>query len=453
MYVSEALANRVLETDASDVPPKVGSLVKRLLFDYIGVARRGASTETGRIARADAIRFAASGTCTVIGSPETAGAEGAAFANAVSSHSIEMDDCDDEGYYHIAPVVVSAALAAAEEAGADGSTVLAAVALGAEVMERLSRGGNPGFRDRGFHTTAVCGIFGAVAAVGKVYGLTERQLVNALGLAGAFASGTMEFYGPSMQKRVNPAVAAQNAIRATRLAREGFTGAASIFEGKRGIFNAFTGRSDIAEVTRDLGSSFPVNIGFKIYACARPIHTAVDAALSLRGSLREDPGSIDWVVLRRHPRWADFHLSADPSSYHEAQMSVKWSVALALVVGKASVDDYLEHQENAEVRALAQRIRVEADPTMQSTLGTVVEAVQRNGEKHKAAQMYPPGSGQNPASDDTLRSKFCQLTGESTAEAAVFFERINDLDSVPNAGEVLFPRQTDILSQAKVGEA
>ena len=80
-------------------------------------------------------------------------------------------------------------------------------------------------------------------------GLDQKQTVSALGLAGAQASGLMEMYGPSMQKRFNPGPAARNGVTAAQMARLGYTGAATIFEGERGFCRVFTDEYDVGALT------------------------------------------------------------------------------------------------------------------------------------------------------------------------------------------------------------
>jgi len=79
-------------------------------------------------------------------------------------------------------------------------------------------------------------------------------------LAGAQASGLMEMYGPSMQKRFNPGPSARNGVTAALMARLGFTGAATIFDGERSFCRAFSDRFDLAELTKGLGRDYPVFI-------------------------------------------------------------------------------------------------------------------------------------------------------------------------------------------------
>jgi 2-methylcitrate dehydratase PrpD len=201
---AQQLATRFSALTLNQVDPKSRAAVKRLLMDYLGVALAGSQSESGHIARRYAKEQGGKAQARLIGDSARVEVTAAAFANAISSHSIELDDIDVLALFHFSPPVFSAALAAAEHSGADGRDLLTALAAGCEMMERVSKATNPSLRNRGFHTTPTCGVFGATVAAGKLLRLPKDKLVSALGMAGAQASGLMEMYGPSMQKRFNP---------------------------------------------------------------------------------------------------------------------------------------------------------------------------------------------------------------------------------------------------------
>ncbi len=254
MTAATELAVHFASVKAADLPSAQLNEMRRLLLDYIGVALSGSQADSGQIAGQVMIDLGGVAQSTVIGRGVKIPAVNAAFANAVSEHSIEMDDVDDLALFHFGPPIVSAALAVAEWQGATGEDLLAAMVCGSEMLNRLSLALNPALRDRGFHTTPVCGVFGATVAAGRLLGLNAEQMTNAFGIAGSQASGLMEMYGPSMQKRINPGPAARNGVTAALLAKAGFTGADTIFEGVRGIGNAFAGGIDVAVLLKDLGS-------------------------------------------------------------------------------------------------------------------------------------------------------------------------------------------------------
>ena len=337
---SEALADHFVGLAAADIPDKLIDDSKTLVLDYLGVGLAGSQTDSGRIGCRFVVETGGQPEATLIGDGRRVPAVHAALANAISSHSVELDDVDVLALFHFSPPVVSAALAVAEREQSSGTEFIAAVAAGCEMMARASAATNPSLRDRGFHTTPSCGVFGATIASARLLKLDRDATVSALGLAGAQASGLMEMYGPSMQKRFNPGPSARNGVTAALMARIGFTGAATIFDGDRSFCRAFSDRFDVAELTRDLGRDFPVFMEFKPYSCARPIHNAIDCALNIRRELDEPLSQVRTITMRRHPAWAHYHQNAEPKTYHEAQVSLPYSVAVALIEGAALLPQY-----------------------------------------------------------------------------------------------------------------
>ena len=451
--VTRELANVVVRRRPEDIPAPILDEARRLLLDFLGVGLAGSRAESGRIAAAFAGEVDGMPQATVLGRAERAGAMHAAFANAISSHSVELDDIDEEALYHHAPPVVSAALAATELAGAGGLSMLAAIVAGCETMARLSQATNPALRDRGFHTTPTCGVFGAAVSAGVLLGLSEDQLVSALGLAGAQASGLMEMYGPSMQKRFNPGPAARNGITAVLMARSGFTGAETIVDGERGFARAFAGAFDRERFLAGLGETIPVIVEYKPYSCARPIHNAIDAMLDLRGrGVTVD--AVQELTIFRHPSWANYHRIGRPRTFHEAQMSLPYSAAMALATGEALPAQYAQvGRHDDEIMQLSERIVVEADPALSRGVSCRARVRDRAGEVLEATVDYPLGSIQRPLSDAQLEAKFSSLAEESVGavravELAAEVRDLHEATDVSGLVSLLTPEDSEVVQTA-----
>jgi 2-methylcitrate dehydratase PrpD len=389
------------------VPEASHHAMKRLLLDYLGVAIAGSQTESGVIAREFAKLQGAAPEATLIGDQGRVPMTAASFANAISCHSIELDDIDVLALFHFSPPVFSAALAVAEAGGATGKELIAAVAAGCEVMERVSMAANNDLRNRAFHTTPTCGVFGATVAAGKLMRLTPAKLTSALGLAGAQASGLMEMYGPSMQKRFNPGPAARNGVTAAFMAKLGFTGADSIFEGERGFLCAFAGGKNGSELIHRLGAPYDLRIEFKPYSCARPIHNAIDCALDIRNRHAPRIEAIQSIVVRRHPDWSEYHRNAMPRTYHEAQVSLPYSVAIALIEGNALLGQYTDRKVlDKTVRRLMSNIRIQTDARLPRGVSCYMTIKLKSGKNYSSQIDDPKGSIENPMSDEELRGKF-----------------------------------------------
>lgn len=433
MRYTEALAGHASNFSLDQVPATVVNDVKRLVLDWLGVCIRGSSTETGRIISEYVTNVGGKGEATLVGSEHRVPASAAAFANAVQSHSLELDDVDHLALFHHGPPVVSAALAAAEKVQASGKMFLTGVIAGCEVMNRISESVNPSHRDKGFHTTATCGTFGAAVAAGKVLELDHERMTSCLGLAGAQASGLMEFYGVSMQKRINPGLAARNGVAAALLAERGFTGADSILEGAKGFCRAFSEKYDLSRLTAGLGKEFPIYIEFKPYSCARPIHTAIDCVLAIARTHAIDPEKIRTIVVRRHPAWAHYHLTKTPRSYHEAQVSLPYSVAVALFDGTALLEQYsTERIRDEAVLRLANKVEVVPDDKLTTTVSVATEINMVDGTRYAQGLDYPKGAAKNPLTNEELESKFRSLASTNLSEegSQEVVAKVNSLESV-----------------------
>jgi 2-methylcitrate dehydratase PrpD len=437
---AQQLAARFSALKLNDVEPASRTAVKRLLMDYLGVALAGSQSESGRIARRFATEHGAKPQARLIGDNARVDITAAAFANAISSHSIELDDIDVLALFHFSPPVFSAGLAAAEYAGANGRQLLTALAAGCEMMERASKAANNSLRNRGFHTTPTCGVFGATVAASKLLKLSPAKLVSALGMAGAQASGLMEMYGPSMQKRFNPGPTARNGVTAARMAQLGFTGADTIFEGERGFLKAFTDESRAEALGEDLAKPYALLIEFKPYSCARPIHNAIDCALAAREQKGFEAAQVEKIDFVRHPDWARYHQNKSPRTYHEAQVSLPFSVAVALLEGKALLKQYSDRNiRNPEVKRLSSLVSITEDASLPRGVSCRMTATLRDGQTLTAQVDYPKGSIENPMTEEELRGKFDSLAGPviGPKRAASLAEQVMDLERVADVGELM----------------
>jgi 2-methylcitrate dehydratase PrpD len=438
--IAERLSEHFCRMSYAAVPAATRASVKRLLLDYLGVALAGSRSESGHVARRYARSFSGRKTATLIGDGARVPMELAGFANAICSHSIELDDIDVLALFHFSPPVYSAALAAADAAGASGKELIVALAAGCEMMERASRATNNALRNRGFHTTPTCGVFGATVASGKLLGLNAEQMTSAFGLAGAQASGLMEMYGPSMQKRFNPGPTARNGVTAAEIARQGFTGAATIFEGERGFCKAFSGPADPAQLIRGLSRPYKLDIEFKPYSCARPIHNAIDCALEIRKRHAPDLNAIKRIVMARHPDWAHYHQNAAPRTYHEAQVSLPFSVAVALKEGAALLKQYSDANiANALIKRISDRVEFVVDKRLPRGVSCRMTMEMADGRRYVSQVDYPKGSIENPMSDAELLDKFSSLARGVIGEqrAARLAEAVDGLQHCSNVRSLM----------------
>ena len=285
----------------------------------------------------------------------------AAQLNASAGHALDFDDTLDEGGgMHAGALVHNAALAVADELGeVSGADYATAVALGLDVAVRLALAPSEDF---GWHRTSAFGVFGVVAAVGRLLRLDAAQLLNAFGIAYSQASGNRQCIADgALSNRLQAGFAARDGISAVLLARAGLTGAQRVFEGVDGFFNLYQrGAWRRAAVVDGLGEELlSTRIALKPYPCGRNLHALIDASLAARA--RHGGRTVEAVDVLLDARSLARASSAYPQHVVEAQFSIPFSLALSTLSGATRLADYAAPlQADAAIQRLAARVRLQA---------------------------------------------------------------------------------------------
>src|SRR5438105_1065576 len=277
--VSRELAHVLASTSFSDLPAPVITEAQRAILDWLGNAMAGALEGPARMTQRVVARLGTSDEAIVFAAGRSSAA-GAALANGVASHILELDDVHKGSTMHAGAAVIPAALAVAEREHASGQAFMLAVALGYEAALRVGEAVNPSHY-RFWHPTGTAATFGAAVAAASLLHLTAEQMLDALGSAGTQAAGLWEFNADgAMSKHLHPGKAAMNGVLAADLAQLGFTGATQILEGERGFFRATAETFDETRITDGLGTRWKISENcYKLYSCCGHTHSAIDVAL------------------------------------------------------------------------------------------------------------------------------------------------------------------------------
>src|SRR6202047_4641343 len=280
--VAETLAQKIVALKPGVLPSATARKCEDLLIDVVGLCVTARNEDYVRSALAGSED---DGPCTVIGHPRTLTAAGAAFVNGTAAHGEDFDDTFEGGPVHAGAVIVPAVLAACERHNPDGRRALIGIAVGTEVLCRLSLVVPKAVHKAGFHPTAIFGAMGAAAGVGAALGLNAKQIVDALGIAGSMAGGIIEYLAEgAWTKRLHAGWAAQSGLRAALLAHHGFTGPRTVFEGTHGLFHGFanTNAGNYGALVDDFGARWVTEtLAFKPYPCGTMTHPYIDCARRL----------------------------------------------------------------------------------------------------------------------------------------------------------------------------
>jgi 2-methylcitrate dehydratase PrpD len=430
--LSEQLAVFALRTLAEGAPADVRASVQQRVLDVTGLqlAARPLATSVGAIEYALAQGGPAQ--AHVIGVTQRISAPWAAFANGVLAHSLDYDDTHLPSVLHPSASVVPAALAAAEQSGADGSRVLDAIAVGIEVVVRLGMVGydrelrNSVYFEHGQHATSICGTVGSAVAASLLLDGSERGVVDAIGVSASMAGGIIEANRTGgTVKRLHCGWAAHAGVSAAQLVTHGFTGPPTALEGRFGFFEAYLqGRVELHEVTDRLGEHWEVpGIFFKPYPANHFTHTALDAARLVRerGVAPDDVEEVVLGVAAATVRTIGepIDVKRQPETGYQAQFSGPYMVALGFLGGGglgAGLDDFTDALATDPARrALMAKVHVVADEACDQVFPYQFPATLRvrthGGDLHEVAVMANRGGDKDPLSDAELAMKFRDNAG------------------------------------------
>jgi 2-methylcitrate dehydratase PrpD len=412
--VAEHLARAIAALTTGDLPAPVRSKCEDLLVDVVGLCAvaRGADYVRSALAGWDD-----DGPCTAIGHARTLGAAGAAFVNGTAAHGEDFDDTFEGGPVHAGAVIVPAVLAACERHNPDGASALKGIAVGVEIICRLGLVTPKLVHKAGFHPTAVFGAIAAAAGVGAALRLEPRQLVDALGIAGSMASGIIEYLAEgAWTKRMHAGWAAQAGLRAALLARSGFNGPRTVFEGTHGLFNGFahTAQGDYDALTGDFGRRWVTQtLAFKPYPCGTMAHPYIDCArrLAARGI---KAGEIKEMICEVgegtvHRLWEPLAAKQKPSNGYGAKFSTPYCIAAGFVRGNVGLDAFTDVAVNdAAVLALAGKIRYVVDPQnpYPNNFTGHIRAVLTDGREVEERQPHLRGGAHEPLTRADIEEKF-----------------------------------------------
>jgi 2-methylcitrate dehydratase PrpD len=427
--VAEALATAIAGLSAEKLPAAMRAMADNLILDVIGlcVAARGTDYVRAAIDGLDG-----EGGCTAIGHARPKDTAGAALINGVAAHGEDFDDTFEGGPVHAGAVIVPAVFAAAERFDLDGRAALLGIGVGVETICRLSLVAPRLVHKAGFHPTSVFGTLAAAAGVGAAMKLEVGQLVNALGIAGSMASGIIEYLADgSWTKRLHPGWAAQAGLRAALLARQGFKGPRSVFEGTHGLFNGFAHSTagDYLRLTQGFGKDWIAEtLAFKPYACGTMTHPYIDCAIRLaaRGIAPEAIQSIVCEVAEGtvHRLWEPLAFKQAPPNSYAAKFSSPFCVAVGFITGDAGLAAFSETTvRDPRIRALAAKVRfvIDADNPYPANYTGHVRAVLHDGSVIEERQPHLRGGAHEKLSSAAIEAKFLANTahgGWSTAQAA-----------------------------------
>jgi 2-methylcitrate dehydratase PrpD len=446
MSITDKYINSLYELMQVEFPDPIISHAKKCLLDYLGVTFAGAA-----MLREKANRFLNysenhNNDIAVIGFNRKSNLYNAALVNGMSAHIAELDDGVRQGSIHLGAPIISALLPVAQQYQLSGNDLLRGIIIGYEAAIRLASAIQPSHRNKGYHVTGTCGTIGVALGTGSALRFSQQQMKNALSAAATSSSGMLNVTkGASELKPYNAGQAAVSGLIAALIARAGFNGAVDVLAGEWGFINMMTEKSKLSLLETGFEGKWGIEkVYMKPYAACRHCHPAIEAALILK-----QQHDIDFLEQISKVNVFTYHSATTGHDHTEvygitdAKMSTPYSIAVALVTGKAGIEAYSEEMiHNNQIMELAKKIKVISDDSIDALVPekrpATVEIIMHNQKQFSLRIDLAKGEPENPIMVEDMNEKFNSLAmyGGKTSEECMKLQ--NCIWSIENNISMLF---------------
>jgi 2-methylcitrate dehydratase len=392
-------------------------MAKRLLLDSIGCALAAVRLQDILASYKYLQEMGGKKQASIIWYGDKTNLSNAAFINSLLIRAIDYNDI----YWKQDPChpsdIIPAALAPAEYRGASGKELITAIVVAYELEMRLCLAAEPGIREKGWHHASLTQFVSPLVA-GRVLGLTEDQMVSAVGIAGSShftLGGVVASHLTNMKNAADP-MATQAGVNAAMLAAAGFSGPQEVFEGKEGLFEVFSSiKWNRNALVDGLGEEFLITqCGFKAFPTEALTHQPVTATLEAMLENKLTSGEVKEVLVETTKRGAD--ILSDESKYHPttketADHSLPYCIAVAIAKGNVLPSDFEEKAlQDKSVLELLPKIKVVASADVDALFPNVKRALvtitTTDGRTFKKQEDFARGQPERPLSDQELIEKF-----------------------------------------------
>ena len=449
MYLTQALAKYALELDFHRLEKEAVRQAKLFFADGLACMVAGARERPVQVAVEYAKKHGGAEKASIICSKVRTDACSAAMANGIAAHIHDYDDVSDSSNAHVSVVMLPVVLALGEELGATGEESLAAYITGVEVCALAGRAmGKENFR-RGWHSTSSLGIFGAVAAAGRMMGLTEEQLVFAMGLAASESSGIKANFG-TMAKSFHAGSAASKAIRAARLAALGYDSNPACIEEKCGYADLTIGGADMspAFMAIESGISEFLDPGMimKPYPSCKASHNGIDAMYALVTENDLKPGDIKRVDVQVQPYAMDLLRFPVAKTKLEGKFSLNFCMAHIIAKRELSLNDFDgDLVEDPIIIELMKKMNVEGSETLNEGDNmlvrgdTEVRVLTNDGRELVKRVNYATGDPHCPFTEEQRIKKLRDCFGRNLSPAGTqaVIETLGRIEQLADVSELV----------------
>jgi 2-methylcitrate dehydratase PrpD len=451
MGATEELVKFAVELEFEQIPAEAVIWAKDAILDYIGVALAGTQEDAGKIITNYVKEGAGRPEAGVLAAGFKTTAGNAALANGTMAHALDFDDWILPNWMgHPTAPLLPGILALGQRQEISGKDVLLAYVIGFEVGGKIGAGvGRGHYEDCSWHPTCTLGTMGAAAACCNILKLDLGKALMALGIASSEASGVRQNFG-TMTKPLHAGLASRNGVMAALLAQQGFTGDRDGIAGPLGFSSAFTKGDgvDLNKMTEGLGESFIIvenGVGIKPYPCCGDGHRCLDAIFYLIKEHKIKADEVASVECRTSDMVPQIMMRHRPKTGSEAKFSMEFGMAIALVDGKAGLEQYrTDRVLDPKVQELIKRVNFVNPPEASGYLGmeTYPEQVTvrlQDGSAYSHEVLESKGRPGNRMSQEELVAKYSECAARAISPERIdqSLDMLHRLEDLTNINELM----------------
>ena len=446
--LTDYVVDFILNTRFDAIPADVLAAGKKSMLDGFGLALSGSVAKTGELVRRYLASAVRDGSCTVIGSAMKVPARFAAFANGIGIHADDFDDtqlamAEDRVYgllTHPTAPALPVAFGVAEETGATGQDMMLAYQIGVEVECKIAEAISPRHYQHGFHSTATCGVFAAVAAAARLRGFDTEKGRHALSIAASQAAGLRENFG-SMTKPFHAGRACESGVFATDMVSIGWTGARAILETHRGFFQAHGGGYDADAIFGKIGAPWTFSrpgVSIKPHPSGSLTHPGMTEMLRLVREHDIRPEQVESIRVGTNHNMPNALIHHRPTNELQAKFSMEFCMAILVLDRRAGLPEFTDETVGREdVKAMTERVDFyvndEAEAAGYDKMTTIIDIVLKDGRTVSGRADFGKGSPANPMTYDEVADKFrgcAEFAGWPKGKAEDVVEMVREIETL-----------------------
>lgn len=438
MNISEKYFCAIDEVAKMEIPAEVMARARRSLLDYLAVTCAGAAFQKEKLKGYFDFAQPECGDFKAIGTGRDLVLKEAVFLNGLNGHALDFDDGTNSGIIHLGSPIFSLLLPLAQRYDKTIEDVLQAAIIGYEASYTMAVSVQPKHKALGYHATGTCGMLGATLAAAYMLGFTEEERYQAFATACVAASGILKVLDDGSElKPYNVAKTALLSLTSLQLAKAGFKGHPDPLGGFRGFLKMMSGDENTPLKPTLLNGTYAIMKSYtKPYASCRYTHPPVEAAIHLRNRYGITADVVRSIKVETYDLAVKGHDHTDIIGAYSAKMSTPYSTAVALVYGKACLQEFEDAVlENETIKVLTKKVEVVADkelssifPDKQSAIMTITTI---DGRSYSERVDFPKGEPENPLSYDEFWERYEALMSYGEIDKNIYTFIYNNIDT-PN---------------------